>query len=160
MNLQSRINVGIEATGSKTTGISTSIDPVRFALQYVFADGTGANQANKVYTVSGSVAPNANTAYDLIGGLLEDAFGDSVAFAKIKAILIENTHATQAFGFETTITTIVQGGFQSMRPGGVFLLVAPDSTGIPVTAGADTITYTNVSGAATATFKMTIIGTQ
>lgn len=161
MSVSVQAHIGLEGYASKTVGTDIATDPIRESVLHIFDNGTGANQANKLWTVSGTISAGSFVTYDFIGGLLEDAFGDSVALTRIKAFYFYNTHATQAIAFESTIPGILGGGgFQPVGPGGVVFVSRPDSTGIAITSGSDTITISNSGGAATGTYDIVVVGTQ
>lgn len=142
-------------------GSPTSTIP--YGAQYSLTDGAGANQANRVFTDQRTVAASANDDLDLAGSLT-DVFGATLTFARIKGMLIRsspsntqnfavgggtNPFATWAGGTAPTIT---------VRPGGVFVLVAPDATGYAVTAGtADILRIANGAGNPV-TYDVVLIG--
>lgn len=137
-----------------------------FATQYQLDNGTGANQADKLYADSNTLAASANTDVDLAGSLT-DVLGAALTFAKVKAIFLRaatgNTNnvvlggaASNAFvgPFGAAAHTI------SVSPGGFLGIIAPDSAGWTVTAGTgDLLRIANSGAGSTVTYDVVIIGT-
>lgn len=116
------------------------------------ANGTGADQANQVWSDTRTLTSGSNETLDL-NASLTNAAGESVTFTKVKAIFIRNKGTTAL-----TIGGAASNGFISwvggathtleVKPGGVFLLTAPDATGLAAAAGtADQLKITNAAGA-------------
>jgi hypothetical protein len=128
-----------------------------------FASGTGANQADGVFTDSRSVNASANDDIDL-SGALTDALGASVAAAEMVGILIVNNSTTQTLtigvaGTNPWVTMwAATGDGIKVFPGGVFLNFATDASGLgAVVAGAsDVLRVANGSGSA-ASFDIAIL---
>lgn len=130
-----------------------------------FADGAGAGQAQKIFSDTRTLAASATEDLDLAGSLT-DAFGATLTFTEIKAILIKaaagnannvivggassNQFATP-FGAGTHTLTV--------RPGGLLLLAAGDATGYGVTAGTgDLLKIANSAGGTSVTYDIVLIG--
>jgi len=149
---------------------TVNLGSVSHLLSYVqnpaFANGTGANQANMVFADTRTLAASTSESLDL-SGVLTNAFGASILFTKIKGIIIAaaaaNTNnvlvggaASNAFinwvGDATDIITV--------RPGGLFCLMAPDATAYAVTAGTgDLLKINNSSSGTGVTYDVILIGT-
>lgn len=132
-------------------------------------DGTTANKADLLFVDQRTVATASNDDIDLAGSL-SDAFGTTITFAEIVAVMVIN--APISGSANTTNLTIGGGsnpfvGFLGgttptvgpIKPGGVFFLFAGDAAGIgTVTATtADILRIANSSGAS-ATYQVCIIG--
>jgi hypothetical protein len=128
-----------------------------------FASGTGANQVDGVFTDTRSVNASSNDDIDLAGALA-DALGATVASAEIVAILIKNKSTTQTLtvgvaGTNPWVTMwAASGDGIKVFPGGVFLNVAPDASGLGAVVGgaSDVLRVTNGSGS-TATYDIFIL---
>lgn len=116
------------------------------------ANGTGADQANQVFSDTRTLSSGANEELDL-SGVLTNAVGESVTFTKVKLILIRNKGTTHL-----SVGGAASNGFVSLfgdatdiinvRAGGVFLLTAPDATGLAAAGGtADKFKILNSAGA-------------
>lgn len=154
-----------------TASIAGPIDvgDVRHALTYgpgvTFADGVGANQANKVFADSRNLVASASESLDLSGGLT-DALGLALVLTKVKAIMI---HAASANVNDVVVGGAAANGFitpfgdatdkVNVKPGGTLLLIAPDATGYAVVAGTGDLLKVANSGAGTAVdYDIVIIG--
>lgn len=128
-------------------------------------DGTGANQADRVYHTSITLAASANQDVDL-SGTLTNQIGGTAVFAKVKAILVRARAAN-------TNNVIVGGapanGFVgpfgaathtlAVKPGGEILLVDP-GTGWTVTpATGDLLRVANSGAGTSVTLDLIVIGT-
>lgn len=126
--------------------------------------GTGANQANVIFTDERTVADSASDNIDLAGGL-DNPFGDVITFDAVKLIYIKAS--------ATNTDDIILGGAMSyafqgplgdtdqtvaIAPGGVFLVAAPVD-GWPVSPGTgDILTILNASGDDPATYDIVLVG--
>lgn len=164
MSLQASIAAAIAATltGTAIGGSQAAYTKNKFA-DITLTDGSGSGQANKLWDAVRSVASGANDDIDL-NGALTDPFGVAVNFSTVKAIII------RADGANTTNLTVGNGTNPfvgpfgaaahtlQLKPGGVIVLVAPQ-TGWTVTAAtADILRIANAAGA-TASYSITILGT-
>lgn len=143
--------------------LSSGKDILRTTLEDLFTDGTGLNQANNQFSDRRTLTTGANESLDLAGGLT-NAFGVTLTFTKIKAIII------QALSTNTTDLTVsrpanglpffaASGDALVLRPGGIFVLTDPSAAGITVTAGTgDLLNIANAAGAS-AFYDIIIFGT-
>ena len=140
MDVSGSLDVPYLITATKALDLTTVRDALSWTDKTTISDGTGANQADLIWHDQRTLASGANEELDLAGSL-SDAFGDTVTFAKIKAMLITNPD---------TASTLKVGGAASnawatwvanstdiivIRPGGRFYIEAPDANGYAVTAG-------------------------
>jgi hypothetical protein len=166
MPLTSSVHVQLDALLTSALDLSTISSPLSIPQQYSLASGTGANQADKVWSDQRTLAASATENLDL-AGVLTDAFGATLTFVKVKALLIRaatgNTndvlvggHASAAFvNWVSDPTDVVV-----VKPGGLFLLVAPNAAGYGVTATtADLLKITNSAGTTGVTYDIAILGT-
>lgn len=166
MSLVSRIEVGVTGTNAATHDLG--INEFKPAISNIFnlANGTGANQANQIFADQRSLT--ATTSEDLdLSGALTDAFGATIIFAKIKAIIVSAASANDgsievggaaANGFNSWVGAT--GDFVSVKAGGSFAIIAPDATGYAVTAGTGDLLKINNTGASAGTYDITIIGVE
>lgn len=147
-----------------TIDVGDLTQKISLGVGTAFEDGTGANQANMVWTDTRTLSASATENLDL-AGVLTNAFGEVLTFTKVKAILVTaaaaNTNAvnvTRPATNGTAIFTAVSSGV-SITPGGVFYASWPNNTGVTVTAAtADQITVTNSAGSTAVTYTVVIIG--
>ncbi len=161
--LTSNVSVTVQAIDAKTGALSNPRDVLSKSIQKSFSNGTGNNQADKIFRDQRTLADGANESLDL-AGMLTDPFGATLTFVKVKAVIIENLSTTQ---------TLTVGGAASNQfinwvgaatdtvkipPGGFFAISAP-LAGFGVTAGTgDLLKVLNSAGAA-CTYNVIVIGT-
>jgi hypothetical protein len=166
MALTSGVNVQLDALLTSALDLSTVSSPLSIGQHYPLTSGTGANQADKVWSDTRTLAASGTENLDL-AGVLVDAFGATLTFVKVKVILVRaataNTndvlvggHASAAFvNWVSDATDVIV-----VKPGGLFLLVAPNAAGYGVTATtADLLKVTNSSGTTGVTYDIAILGT-
>lgn len=166
MTLTSSVTVDLSALLTSALDLSTGTSPLDISQHYPLSSGTGANQADRVWSDTRTLAASASENLDL-AGVLTDAFGATLTFVKVKALLVRaatgNTndvlvggHASAAFvNWVSDATDIVV-----VKPGGLFLLVAPNAAGYGVTATtADLLKVANSSGTTGVTYDIAILGT-
>lgn len=161
--LNTSISAVLAARTTKTLDLSTPADSLSYTRTYSWADGTGANQANRVFHDQRTVGSGANDDLDVAGGLV-NAFGETITLTKLKAVYIENTHATLSLRLGAAGTNPISSLFAATNdiliiPAmGSVLLIAPDTTGYAVTAGsADVLRVANPGGSAV-TYKIVLVG--
>lgn len=165
MPLTTKITVKIEATDTSALDIGTASHPVSIKKEFTWPSGTGADQADRIWTDQRTLSASATENLDL-AGVLANAFGATLTFAEIMAIYVfaasanannvqVGGHATAAFvNWVANATDIV-----SVRPGGMLLLVARDATGYAVTpTTGDMLTITNSGAGTSVTYDIVIIG--
>ena len=162
--VSSTINVQIQSTLANTVGLSTATAPISKALTLSLASGTGASQADRIYTESAkSVAASGTYALDLAGSLT-DALGGAFTPAKVKCVGVfassSNTNNVLVGGDTNNVPIFADKTDKAVvKPGGVFLQCGP-GTGDTVTAGTgDILLFTNSSGGTAVVFDIIVIGT-
>lgn len=167
MALKTSILARLSATLTSALDLVTASAPLTRDLSFDWTSGTGANQADKVFSDSRTISASSSEDLDLAGSLV-DALGATITFAKIKAILIEaDTGNTNDVVLGGAASNQFVGPFGSathtikVPPGGVFLLAAPKAAGLgSVTAGTgDLLKVANSSSGSSVTYRITIIGT-
>ena len=112
------------------------------------ANGTGTDSANQVYYDTQIVGAGLTVTYDLAGSL-EDVFGDTITFTRIKGILVYNSSTLGIINvgggsngaglnaWDTWCTSTAADGSEVniVQPGGVFCLWSPGAAAYPVTGG-------------------------
>lgn len=146
-------------------GIGIPNHPVIFAPNFVFTDGNGANQISRVWTANRTIAASGNDDIDL-NGVLVDGIGQTLSLLRVRALVIRAAAANTnnlvvgpapANGFVTPWGAATHSN--TVRPGGLLLLVAPDATGFAVTAAtADLLRITNGAAGSTVNYDIAILG--
>jgi hypothetical protein len=155
----------VRATMNESLDLKTRQAALAFSRSIALDNGTGANQADKVFDDIRTINASSNDDLDL-AGVLVDAFGATFTLARVKGlfvaadagnvnnVVVGAAAANQFVGpFGAATHTI------ALRPGGFFAICCADATGWPVTAGtADLLRIAN-SGAGTAViYSIVILG--
>lgn len=164
MPLNTRLKLTLAADLTSPLDLQARSAPLAFGYTKALTNGTGVNQADKVWSDQRSIAASGNDDIDL-AGTLEDAFGSTISFARIKTLIVKaadgNTNNVVIGGASSTFTTWTTGTSAAvvLRPGGLFVLSVSDATAYAVTAtSADTLRISN-SGAGTAVvYDLCLIG--
>jgi len=130
------------------------------------ANGTAAGQADRVWSDRRTLAASGTEDLDLAGVLL-DAFGAAITFARIKGLIIAastantNNVVVGAAATNPWATLLSATGTVTLRPG-AFLAVGTgqaDATGYAVTAAtADLLKVANSGAGTSVTYDVHIIG--
>lgn len=165
MALTTVVDLSIDATHTSALDLVTAQDHLEFVKRITLATGTGAGQADLVFHDQRTLSASGTEDLDFAGSL-SDAFGATLTFARIKLIAVSaaagntnNVVVTQdaTAGVPNIFTGAGEG--VSVRPGGLFLWVAPDATAAAVTATtADLLTFTNSSSGTSVTYDLVVIG--
>ncbi len=164
-SITAKVNLSVVAELANSLDVGSVTYPVSYGANYLFTDGTGADNAKEMWTDTRTLTASAAENLDL-AGVLTDVFGNTLTFTKIKAIIVKadsaNTndvvignHATAAFFpmFGAATHTCL------VKPGGMVAFVAPNATGYAVTATtADMLTMTNSAGSTSVIYTIIVIG--
>jgi hypothetical protein len=160
-------NVQLMVTGRLTGTADQGTPTFDFALSQTTAltSGTGANQADLMWSDTRTLSASANEDLDL-AAVLASVFGATLTFAEIVGVFIKassgNTNAVRVTrpasnGFPLFVAA---GDGVDIGPGGFFSRFAPDAAGIgAVTAGTgDLINVANGGGSTPVTYEIVILG--
>lgn len=142
---------------SSTTDLGTTRWEFSADWFKTFANGSGINQANKVYQDKVTLAGSGATTYDLDSALTGPL--GSVTFSRIYMIAIRRTNAPVATTQDEDVkihgdfilTKLLAGVVDDviwipLRAGGTFFYISPDATGTAITAtSGDALTLTNTN---------------
>lgn len=141
--------------------------PLKYRARVQLASGTGAGQADLVFSDTRTIAASGNDDIDLAGGLT-DALGNTLTFARVKGLIVSaaegNTNNVHVGGDATsTFLTWVgaEADYVVLRPGATLALFAgpADATGYAVTASTgDLLRITNGSSGSSVTYDIVIVG--
>jgi|SRR5215831_9447944 len=139
--------------------------PMTYPYSYQLVSGTGANQADRLFADTRTIAASGTDPLD-VSGVLVDAIGTTLLFARIKGMIVRaapgNTNNVLVGGagsnqFATWLSAATTNII--VRPGGIFTLFAPDATAYAVTAGTGDILQIANSGAGTSVnYDVILIG--
>lgn len=164
MALQATVKASVGANLTSTPDLASVAAKIAAALSVEFTDGAGAGQANVIWQDTRTVTASSNEDLDLSGSLT-NAVGASAVFARIKAILVKaasgntnNVNVSRPASNGVPLFLAASDGIP-VKPGGAFLWVAPDASGIAVTASSgDLINLANSGGSTSVTYDIVIIG--
>jgi len=162
--LATSLLVSLTALLKNALDLSTPQDSLSKSFRDTLATGTALDQADRLWHDTRTLTATSED-LDLAGGLT-DGLGETITFAKVKAVLIVNKNVTagailkiggaaanQFVNWVADASDIV-----NVQPGGALLLWAPSLAGYGVTA--DTGDKLKIdSGAATIEYDIVIIGT-
>jgi hypothetical protein len=162
MPLVGSINLSIQASLTSALDLSTARDPLAYTLAQAISDGAGADQSNQCWHDTRTLVASANDDLDL-AGVLVNAFGATVTFARVKFLFVRNKTTS---GAPITVGPApAQGvanflGTSDRLPIGAWMCMGLfDATGWAITAGtADKIRIGNTSGSLTATYDIIVVG--
>lgn len=153
----------LELTNPQDLG--TGRFPLELTKRIAIANGVGANQSDRLFTDTRTVAASGTDSLDL-AGVLTDPFGATFTLAKLKGVFV---FAASANSNNVVVTRPATNGVPifsaagdalPVRPGGLFLWAAPDATGVAVTAGTgDLIDIVNSGAGTSVTYDIVILGT-
>lgn len=163
--LAATVKAGVTATYANGLEFGSVQQTLQYSIVQAFGDGTGADQAQKLWTDQRTLAASATEDLDLAGGV-SDVFGNVLTFTKVKALVIKaaagNTNNVLVGGASSNGFITPFGGAThtvTVRPGGTLVLIAPDATGYAVTAGTgDLLKIANSAGSTGVTYDITVIG--
>jgi hypothetical protein len=152
---------------TSTGDLVTSSAPLSYRNRVSLTSGTGAGQADLLFSDTRTVNASSNDDLDLAGGLT-NAFGASLTFARVKGLIVaasaSNTNNVLVGGDATNtfLTWVVaEADAVILRPGACLALFAgpADATGYAVTGATGDLLRISNSGAGTSvTYDIVIIG--
>lgn len=160
--------VAVSAFGELTSvldlGTGKAAQPL--SRQMSLSNGTGAGKADRLFSDRRTLAASGTEDLDLAGVLL-DAFGQAITFARVKGLIIAaaaantNNVVVGAAATNPWATLLSATGTVTLRPG-AFLAVGTgqaDATGYAVTAAtADLLKIANSGAGTSVTYDIHIIG--
>lgn len=165
MPLTSGISVSAAADLSNALDLATGTVPLSIRKAVALTDGTAAGKADRVFHDRRTLAASGTEDLDLAGSLL-DAFGSTITFARIKAIVIaaatgNTNNVVIGAGTNPWATLLNATGTITLRPGAFVAAAAgaADATAYTVTAATGDVLKVANSGAGSAvTYDVVIIG--
>ena len=164
MALTTAFRCAVSGSLSSALDMGTATFPFSLSGDISLANGTASGQADLVFADQRTLSASANEDLDL-AGVLTSGLGATLTFATLKAIMVK---AAAANTNNVVVSNPASNGVPlfgsasdsiAVRPGGVFLWVAPQ-TGVTVTAGTGDLINIANSGAGTGvTYDVVLIGT-
>lgn len=168
MALDTKITLSILSTLTQAIDLVTSTSPLAYPLTYEWDSGTAADQADRVWSDTRTIAASGTDDLDLAGGLT-DVFGNVITFARVRAlaILADPTNAnnltignaaTNPWGGGSTPYGAAATTTRA-TPDMLHLYISPTATGMAVGAGtADVLRIANSGAGTSVTYTIIIIG--
>lgn len=164
MALDTKIKLTVASALTGAIDLQPLSAPLNLAFTKALTTGTGANQADKLWSNTSTIAASGTDSIDLAGSL-SDAFGAALTFARIKAVVVVaaagNTNDVQVVrpASNGAPLFLAAGDGIPVRPGGMFCWVCGDATGVAVTAGTgDLLNVSNSAGGSSVTYDIVVIG--
>lgn len=164
MGLNTKLVVSTISELSNALDLATASVPLDMTKTIRLATGTGANQADKIFHDTRTLAASGTENLDL-AGVLVDALGATITFARIKAVVVAardtNSNNVNVIreGTNGVPLFLALGDGIPVMPGGMFVWIAPGATGVVVTPGTgDLLTVTNSGASTSVTYDIVIIG--
>lgn len=160
-----QLKVVLDAEQRNPLDLGSVRDNLLKDFSQVFTNGVGLDQANRMWHDQRTLAASATENLDLAASLV-DAFGNTLTFTRVKAIIVRavdgNTNSVQVTrpAANGVPLFMAAGDGIALTPGAAFVAIFPDANGIAVTAGTgDLLTITNSAGGTPVTYDIVIIGT-
>lgn len=164
MAMTAELRVKLTARQTSALDLGTASADITAEKVIALTNGVTADKADLIWSDQRTLAASATEDLDLAGALA-DAFGATIAMAKVVAIYVEaaagNTNNV-VIGAATNAIPLFGGtnGTFAVKPGGVFLAAAPNGAGLlSVGAGStDVLKVANSSSGTSVTYKIVVIG--
>lgn len=164
MSLSASMKLTVSASLSRALDLVTAQSPMVKSALLAFSDGAGANQADRVFHDTRTIAASGNEDLDLAGSLT-DVYGQTITFARIKGVIIiassgntNNVNVSRPASNGVPLFLAASDGL-AVKPGGFFAWGSPDASGVAVTAGTgDLLNIANSGGTTGVTYDVIIIG--
>lgn len=158
------MKVAVNGTLVNSADIGSSTYSVNYNKSYALTNGTGADQANMIWTDTRTLAASTTEDLDLYG-VLTSTFNTTLNFTKIKGIIVSaaagNTNNVLVGGDAAALVGWVgdPDDVIVVRPGGTFCSIASDATAYAVTnTTGDILQIANSSSGSSVTYDIIIIG--
>lgn len=164
MALTATVKLGVNATQTSSVDLGTITFPLSYANSLSYTSGTGTGAADRMFTDTRTLPASANEDIDLSGSLT-DAFGVTVTFARIKAVIVvadsANTNSVNVIRPASNgvpLFLAASDGIQ-LAAGEMFMWAGNGATGKAVTAStADLINIANSAAGTSVTYTIIVIG--
>ncbi len=164
MALTANFALNMTLTYTKTTDLGTVPYTLNLGRGRTFTNGTGANKADVLFDDQRTLGDGANETLDLHDGTLTDALGVAVTLDILRALYIKNGSADAnlliggAVGTQVALFGDAATDILKLPPGGEFLFIAPNATGVDVTTNADLKLAHDGTGTSTLTYDIIVVG--
>lgn len=162
--LSANINPRIATLYRTALDLVTTKEDIAVDTPIRLTDGTSANQIDLQWSDTSTIAISSSDTLDLAGGLT-DGFGTTLTFVEIVMIYVRaasgNTNDVEVGAGSNPLLNwvLATGDGVVVKPGGIFLILAPTNPAYAVTGGTgDILEITNSSGGTEVTYDIVILG--
>jgi len=167
MALQGRVKADISFdTNSVALDLGSRSAPLTYSILKSITDGTGANQCQKLFSDTRTIAASGNEDLDLAGTGLQDMLNVNLALTAVKVLYVK---AADANTNDVVIKGAASNGFLgpfgaaahtvTLKPGQFFLVTNLTASGWTVTAGTgDLLNVANSSSGSSVSYDIIIAG--
>lgn len=159
------LSVNFFATLNNLLDLQSASSALSYAASIGQSNGNGANQADRIFTDTRTIAASGTDDLDVNAGGLIDPLGNVFTVLRLKLIIVKayaaNTNNVVMGVGTNPITTILGGTTPTLniRPGGLCVLAAPDATAYGVTAAtADVLRFANSGAGTSVTYDLILVG--
>jgi hypothetical protein len=163
MPLSGKLSSDVRLNETKALDVAGAVAEHSTGWSWTVTNGTGANQADLIFSDTRTIAASGTDPIDLAGTLVP-VYGGTLTLLKLKHVGIYSAAGnTNNLNVTTTLATLflAAGDGVVIPPGGRWEQSGPGTAGLsaitPTTA--DTITVTNAAGATTVTYTIVLVGT-
>lgn len=166
MGVTSTLSIAASVLQTKALDLTAAEDSLAFRRAVNLLSGTAAGQADKVFHDRRVLAASGTEDLDL-AGVLSDAFGVAITFARVKGLFISaaaanaNNVVVGAASATQWATLLNAAGTVTLRPGATFAAIAgaADATAYAVGAGTgDLLKIANSAGGTPVTYDIVVVG--
>ena len=165
-SLTTRLQFTMTGQHLSTLDLLTATVPINYRKTVDLTNGTGALQADVIWSDQRTIAASTTEDLDLAGGGLTDAFGTAFAPAKVKLVAVcaasGNTNDVLVGGDANSVPIFADvSDIQPVKPNGCYVAMAPGTAGLATVTAAtgDIIQVANSGAGTTVTYDILIIGT-
>lgn len=166
MAISGAISLAVNVKQTAARDLGKAADTAALSAALNLTNGTGASQADRVFSDTRTLAASATEDLDLVGTGLIDAYGTATTFVKVSAVIIKaadaNTNSVVVGAGTNPWTGLLNTtGTVTLRPGAwaAFAVGSADASGYTTTATTGDILKVANSGAGTSvSYDIVVIG--
>jgi hypothetical protein len=139
--------------------------PLALQQSITFSNGAGANQGDFIWQDSRTLSASASESLDLQTGALTDNVGTAITLSKLKVLVVvasgANTNDVLVGGAGANAITGPWGSttdYNTIKPGGMFLIAAPTAAGYTVDGTHKLLKVANSSSGTSVTYQIYVLG--
>lgn len=162
-DLTASVKANIKVTAQKSLDLSTPVDVMTSNNTQGFTFGTSSDQIDQEFHDQRTISAESDEDLDLSGDLT-NSFGGSVAFSKIKAVIIINQSSAADLVVSPAASLGANLWFNdpadklTLKPGAMFLITEPAAGWGVVADTADLLNIANPTAGEVLTYDIIILG--